>query len=104
MIYVIATIEVAAGRRQDFLNEFQKIVPLVQAEKGCLRYEPTLDVETNIAAQGGVRHDVVTVVEKWESIEDLEAHLIAPHMIDYRAKVKPMVLGSRIQVLQPAAG
>ncbi len=103
MIYVIASIEIAPGRREDFLKEFQKIVPLVRAERGCLWYEPTLDVETNLAAQGAVRVDVVTVVEKWESIEALEAHLIAPHMVDYRAKVKPLVVRSQLQILAPAA-
>ncbi|MCH5374577.1 MAG: antibiotic biosynthesis monooxygenase, partial [Planctomycetes bacterium] len=73
------------------------------AEQGCLWYEPTLDVDTNIAAQGGVRPNVVTMVEIWDSIADLEAHLIAPHMIEYRAKVKPMVVSSRLQILEPAA-
>jgi quinol monooxygenase YgiN len=103
MIYVIASIEIAPGRRQEFLEEFQKIVPLVRAEQGCVWYEPTLDLETNLAAQGAVREDVVTVVEQWADIEDLERHLMAPHMLDYRAKVKPLVVGSKLQILRPAA-
>ena len=35
MIHVIATIEVAPGRREAVLAEFHKIVPLVRAESGC---------------------------------------------------------------------
>ncbi len=102
MIHVIAAIEVAEGRRADFLAEFHRVVPLVRAEDGCLEYGPTIDVETNIAAQAGVRDNVVTVVEKWESIEALEAHLVAPHMLDYRARVKELVVKAEIQVLRPA--
>ena len=102
MIYVIASVELKQGRRDDFLAEFRKIVPLVREEKGCLEYGPTVDVATDIAAQGDVRENVVTVVEKWESIEALENHLIAPHMMEYRGTVKGMVSGTRLQILEPA--
>ena len=102
MIFVIASVELKQGKRDDFLDEFRKIVPLVREERGCLEYGPTVDVATNIAAQGEVRENVVTVVEKWQSIEDLEAHLIAPHMMEYRGKVKDMVAGTRLQILEPA--
>lgn len=102
MIYVIATIEIAPGRRDDFLAEFHRIVPLVRDEEGCHDYGPTVDVETNLDAQPDVREDVVTVVERWESLEHLEAHLIASHMIEYRGRVKEIVKGATLQVLEPA--
>ena len=102
MIYVIATIEVAEGRRDDFLAEFHKLVPLVQQEQGCLEYNPTTDVDTNFEIQGGSRENVVTIVEKWNSLEDLEAHLVAPHMIQYRSQVKDLVKGMSLAILQPA--
>jgi quinol monooxygenase YgiN len=102
MICVIATIEVAEGRRDDFLAEFRRIVPLVLAEEGCLEYGPMVDVPTELGAQAPARNHVVTVVEKWESVEALEAHLMAPHMIEYRKRVKPLVRGSSLQVLRPA--
>lgn len=102
MIYVIATIEVAAGRRDDFLAEFRRIVPLVRREQGCLEYGPTVDVPTKIAAQGAVRENAVTIIEKWESLETLEAHLAAPHMVEYRAKVRDLVVGATLQILTPA--
>jgi quinol monooxygenase YgiN len=102
MIFVIATIEVAEGRRDDFLAAFRELVPKVRGEEGCIEYGPTIDVETNIPAQGEARENVVTVVEKWESIEALEAHLIAPHMLDYRKATQDVVLGTAIQILEPA--
>lgn len=101
MIYVLATIQVAPGKRAEFLAEFNKNVPNVLAEKGCIEYVPTIDFPTNIPAQGPPRGDVVVVVEKWADIASLEAHLIAPHMISYRAKVKDLVQGVSLQVLQP---
>ena len=49
MIHVIATIEVREGRRDEFLKEFHRIVPLVRQEQGCLEYGPAVDVPTGIA-------------------------------------------------------
>jgi quinol monooxygenase YgiN len=101
VIYVIATIEVAQGQREAFLAEFRKVVPLVRAEAGCLEYAPALDQPTGIPAQIPARENVVIVMEKWESLEALRAHLQAPHMTDYRSRVKEWVVGARLQILQP---
>ena len=71
MLHVIATIQLAPGRRADFLKEFHALVPLVRAEEGCLEYGPTVDSPTSIPAQGVPRADVVTVIEKWASVAAL---------------------------------
>ncbi len=102
MIRVIAKIEVAEGRRDDFLAEFRKIVPTVVEEEGCLEYEPMVHVPTSIPAQAPRKDSVVTVVEKWESVEALEAHLIAPHMVEYRKSVNELVVGASLEILRPA--
>lgn len=102
MICVIATIELAAGRQEDFLAEFRKVVPEVLTEEGCIEYQPMVDLSTEIGVQAPERPDVVTVVEKWESVEALEAHLMAPHMLAYRKRVKPMVASSSLAILEPA--
>ncbi len=102
MIHVIATVELVEGRREAFLEEFRKVVPLVRAEAGCLEYGAAVDLATGIAAQAPPRPDVVTVVEKWESVAALQAHLAAPHMAAYRPRVKEFVRATRLQVLQPA--
>ena len=101
MIYVIATIEVTPGQRDAFLAEFRKVVPLVRAEAGCREYALALDLPTDVPAQAPPRQDVVTVVEKWDSLEALRAHLQAPHMAEYRARVKGLVVGARLHILQP---
>ncbi len=101
MIHVIATIELHPGRRADFLREFHRIVPAVLAENGCVDYGPTVDLETGLSAQLPLREDVVTIVEKWESLDTLKAHLVAPHMVEYRPRVKDMVIKTTLQVLEP---
>jgi quinol monooxygenase YgiN len=101
MIHVIATIRTAAGRRDDFLAAFGQLVPDVRAEAGCLEYGPAIDVATPASSQP-TRDDVVTVIEKWESVDALLAHLKAPHMLRYRDRVKDMVAGIDIRVLEPA--
>ena len=102
MIYVVATIQTEPGKRPALIEQFRRIVDLVRAEEGCLEYSPAIDFETNIDAQPDVRPDVVTVVEKWASLEHLEAHLCAPHMLEYRSRVKDFVTSVSIQVLEPA--
>jgi quinol monooxygenase YgiN len=102
MIYVVATICSQPGRRDEVLRQFARIVPLVRAETGCIAYTPAIDLETNINTQVDPSDDVITVVEQWESVEALEMHLIAPHMIEHRASVKSLVKSVALRVLEPA--
>jgi quinol monooxygenase YgiN len=101
MIYVIATVEVKPGKREAFLAEFHKNMPNVHAEKGCIEYGPTVDIASGLKAQIPMRENVVTIVEKWESLPDLQAHVVAPHMGTYRERVKDLVNGVTLQVLEP---
>ena len=102
MIHVIATITVKAGKRDDFLREFHRIVPLVHAEKGCIEYGPTVDVASGMAMQGPLRESVAVIIEKWESLDALKAHSQAPHMAEYRVRVKDFVESVTLQILTPA--
>ena len=102
MIIVIATIELVEGVRDEFLEAFHELVPRVLEEEGCLEYGPAVDVPTMLPAQGPVRDDVVTVVEKWENVAALEQHLVAAHMSQYRRQVKPLVRSTSLQILEPA--
>ncbi len=76
-------------------------MPDVRAEKGCIEYGPTVDLKTDIKAQIPLRENTVTIVEKWESLQALQAHLQAPRMTAYRERVKDLVVGVSLQVLQP---
>ena len=102
MIYVIATVELKPGKREDVLKRIRQLVPKVRAEKGCLEYGPAVNAPTAIKAQIPLGENFLVMLEKWEGIKELEAHLAAPHMIEYRQDVKDMVAGVKLQILQPA--
>ena len=101
MIIVIATVTCRVGHRDDFLREFRLLVPEVLKEDGCIEYGPTIDATTDLDKQS-VDANRVTIVEKWESVDALKAHLIAPHMEAYRPKVKDFVEASELRVLSPS--
>jgi quinol monooxygenase YgiN len=102
MIHVIATIKVKPGTREKYLGILKANVPKVLAEKGCIAYGPAVDVESGIPVQVDLRPDVVTIIESWESLDDLRAHLKSPHMLDYREKVKDIVKNISLHVMAPA--
>ncbi|AMV28613.1 putative quinol monooxygenase YgiN [Gemmata sp. SH-PL17] len=102
MIHVIATITLHPGVREPYLEVFRWVTPLVRAEAGCIEYQATIDVPTTIAVQDGPHDNVVTVVEKWESVEALYAHSATSHMTEYREKVKNFVTGVKLVVSQAA--
>ena len=102
MIHVVATITLNPDTRPAFLDVFRWLTPLVRAEEGCIEYQATIDLPTTIAVQEGPRPDVVTVIEKWASVEALYAHGDMPHMTEYRAKVKDYVAGVKLQLTEAA--
>jgi len=102
MIHVIATIKVKPGTREKFLGILKANVPHVTAEKGCIAYVPAVDVESGIPVQVDLRPEVVTLVEAWESLDDLRAHLKTAHMQAYREKVKDIVKNISLHVMTPA--
>ena len=102
MIHVIAEIEINEGHRDYFLEEFNKVVPLVLQEEGCIEYGATIDADTGIDRQAPLRDSTVTIVEKWSGTAALEAHLEAEHMAAYRERVTDLVAGATLRILQPA--
>ena len=103
MIYVIATLDFAPGKRSAFLAEFAKVAPLVHAEQGCIEYVPVIDTDTDIASQHRMGPDSVTIVEKWASVDALRAHDTSAHMQAYRARVKDYVRSKEIRIMKAAA-
>ena len=102
MIHVLATIELKPGYREKYLEILHQYIPDVRAEEGCIRYEPAIDTQTDIAVQEKAGADVVALIEAWESVDALKKHLSQPHMLRYREKVKSLIRQIRIRVLQPA--
>ena len=99
MINVIATINIKPGKRAEFLEVFNANVPACLAEDGCIEYFPTIDIDAKLERQSKDENAVV-VIEKWESVEALQTHLEAPHMLEFREKAGDMIEGISLKVLQ----
>lgn len=99
MIYVIASIKLKPGVREKFLEILKANVPNVLAEDGCLSYDPCTDVACDLA---GADPDLVTIVEEWESLEHLKAHLAAPHMKKYSEDVADLREGMTLKIVENA--
>jgi len=101
MINVIASIHIKEGRRAEFIDIFKSNIPNVLEEEGCIQYMPTIDVPSGIAIQE-LNENIVTIIEKWASLENLQAHLTAPHMLVYREKVKDLVEKLSLKIVEEA--
>ena len=101
MINVIASVHIKEGRLSEFLDIFKANVPKVLKEKGCIEYVPTVDFPTGLPPQK-LNNNVVTIIEKWGCLEDLQAHLKAPHMLAYKEAVKNLVDNVSLKVLREA--
>lgn len=101
MIHVLALVELNPGTREQFLNEFAKVAIFVRDEEGCIEYGAAVDSVTDLPVQQKYGEDSVLIVEKWESLAHLKAHLAAPHMSEYRIQIKPFVKSVGLRVLDP---
>ena len=101
MIHVVASLQIKDGHLAEFISIFKANVPNVLREKGCIEYVPTIDVPTGLAPQV-LNAQLVTVVEKWACLEDLLAHLKAPHMLAYGEQVKDLVAEKSLKILGAA--
>ena len=103
MIHVIAVITAKPGRRAEILQHFRANVPDVHKEQGCIEYGAAVDAENALKFQTKWGPDTFLVVEKWDSMEALQAHVAAPHMAAYGAKTKELLASRVIHILSPAS-
>lgn len=102
MVHVIAVITAKQGKRDEILRHFRANAPTVRAEQGCIEYVPTIDADSAPPMQTKCGPDTFLVIEKWESMEALNAHAAAPHMKEYAARTKDLIASRVIHVLSPA--
>ncbi|MFU0888337.1 putative quinol monooxygenase [Kluyvera sichuanensis] len=101
MLTIIAEIRTRPGQhhRQAVLDQFTKIIPTVLKEDGCHGYAPMVDHAANVSFQT-TAPDSIVMVEVWESVAHLEAHLQTPHMKAWSEAVKTDVLDTTIRILE----
>ncbi|SUG96447.1 quinol monooxygenase [Salmonella enterica subsp. enterica] len=95
MLTVIAEIRTRPGQhhRQAVLDQFAKIIPTVLKEEGCHGYAPMVDHAAGVSFQT-LAPDSIVMIEQWESVAHLEAHLQTPHMKAYSDAVKRRCAGN----------
>ena len=101
MIHVLAIITAKSGMRDKILEAFHANMPAVHAEKGCVEYGPAIDADGAGGMQAKFGADTFVVIEKWESLDALNAHAASPHMAAYAAKTRETIASRVIHVLQP---
>ena len=101
MLTVIAEIRTRPGQppRQAVLDQFAKCSPTVLKEEGCHGYAPMVDAATEASFQA-TAPDSIIMVEQWETVAHLEAHLQTPHMKAWSDAVKADVLETHIRILE----
>lgn len=100
MIFMIYRITVVPGRREDYLKEFVRVSNEVRRQKGCIEYDIYVD-STDARFDNQRRDDVAVIVEKWETIENLQEHGRSEVMDDFRQRVKELKLISEYELLTP---
>lgn len=100
MIHVIAIITALPDKRSEILQAFHANIPAVLAEKGCIEYRPVIDAEGAGSIQSKLGADTFTVIEKWETMEDLSAHAQSAHMAAYGKLVGGLISERKIHVLE----
>ena len=101
MVHVIASVQLKPGKRDEFIALFKSNLPTVKAEKGCIKYLLAVDLPTGLPPQV-LDENGVAIIETWETLDSLQAHLGTPHMSAFFEKEKQFIDSSTIKILQEA--
>jgi len=109
MIHVLAIVTAKPGKRAEVLANIRAGLPRVHAEPGCIEYAPAVDTEIDarFAAAGApglntaLGPDTFVVVEKWESLETLNAHIAALPSAASSIKNRGLIVGRVVHILSP---
>jgi quinol monooxygenase YgiN len=100
MIHAIAAIKAREGERDNLVAAFREILPEVRAKTGCLEYSLALHLRTGFPGQPPFDENEFIIVEKWDDLESLKAHMADPKYQAWFVKLWPLVAGASMQVFQ----
>ena len=101
MIFVISSISVKPGKLTEFINLFKTNLPNIKSRNGCTEYIPAIDLRTDLPVQH-LDENVVTIIEKWQNLEDLVAHLQALHRFAHAEEIRDIIESLSIKILTEA--
>lgn len=78
MIKVVARNFVREDKLNEIIDLYKELVELTRKEKGCIKYE---------LYQDGNDPTILTMIEEWDSRNDLENHFNTEHFV----RIVPMV-------------
>ena len=90
MIIIIGSVTIRDETIDEALRISQEHVNRSRIEAGCISHGVHIDNEDP---------NRLVFVERWESMEHLQTHLKASHMLSYREEVKDMVENTSLKVL-----
>lgn len=99
MIHVVAVITAKPGLREEILKAFRANVPAVLAEDGCIEYGAVVDTDAPPSFHTPIGPDTFFVIEKWSSMEALQAHAKSAHMAAYGARTREFIASRKVHVL-----
>ena len=85
---IVAHIQAKHGSVDLVRAELEKLIPITQAEDGCLQYDLHQDNEAP---------ESFLFFENWESRELWQAHMNAPHLAAYVAATDGAIESFRVQ-------
>ena len=85
--YVTAHITAQPGKGKELREIMVANIPLVRAEKGCLRYDLLCSPDNP---------DLLLFNEAWEDRAALDAHLVSAHMRAYHGKSESLIAGRAV--------
>ena len=84
MIVVTGYLTIAPEQRAAAEAAIATLVPLTEAEEGCLTYRYAADL---------LAPERINIVEQWESEEAMTAHMGAPHFAAFMEAIGPCIGG-----------
>ncbi len=94
MIYVIATLTIKPGMVDTLLAAAKPAIAETRKEQGCIAYD---------LHQSATDDHTFVFVERWETRENLSAHMQAPHFLAWRAAGGPCIAARKIEIISGGA-
>jgi quinol monooxygenase YgiN len=78
LLTVIARMHAKPGKEREPREALESLIEPTVQEKGCVNY----DLHQGVADEGWF-----FFYENWDSAEDLDAHLAAPHLVEFAGRL-----------------
>jgi quinol monooxygenase YgiN len=82
LLTVIAYMRAADGRADELREALLALIAPTAAERGYVNYDP----HESVTEPG-----VFFFYENWDSADDLDAHLAAPHLVEFAARIPELL-------------